>query len=384
MPNNEVSGACMSKRNELIGIQMLRGFCSIAVVLDHCSGMIASPKYGGHRLFGGALEHGFLGVDIFFAVSGFIISVTTLRGASLDPAMSLPTFAEKRITRIIPLMWIGILSYAAMQFAFVRTGIDYGGYARALFLVPYSYLKPDVIWTLRQEFVFYCVFGLSFFGPRALRWCVLLWCAAPFAYVATLGSWTTPTAFIDTFPSIVFSACNIELTLGLLVGLWWVRTSPESNLRLGLHPFLLIGLGVATIVALGAGFQLVGQTMPTVLIIGVLGAALVGFSALCAIPAGLLTRIGRLLGDASYSIYLFHSHVLVVILTLYAKLGIGLAPHVVLFATALAAIASGVILHLLLEKPLIAGTRVLLARHGGWLAYRTPTPRESLPWRDGR
>uniref|UniRef100_UPI0035AF6B3E acyltransferase family protein n=1 Tax=Rhodoblastus sp. TaxID=1962975 RepID=UPI0035AF6B3E len=65
-----------------------------------------------------------------------------------------------------------------------------------------------------------------------------------------------------------------------------------------------------------------------------------------------------LLGDASYSIYLVHSMAISAIAMINAKLGHGHVPPVVLFGGALSvSVAAGVVVHLMIEKPILRLTR---------------------------
>lgn len=81
-----------------------------------------------------------------------------------------------------------------------------------------------------------------------------------------------------------------------------------------------------------------------------------------------------ILGDASYSIYLFHFPALVLIDRLAAGRLSGVAPlvaHVLTILAIMAAVAVGVLLHFALEKP-------LLRRLNGWnrrlLSRSAPLP----------
>ncbi len=68
-------------------IQGLRAFAVLAVVLDH--------------LFGWP-EGGFIGVDVFFVVSGFLITGLLLREYERTGHISFVDFYRKRIRRIMP------------------------------------------------------------------------------------------------------------------------------------------------------------------------------------------------------------------------------------------------------------------------------------------
>ncbi len=357
------TGRCeVAKHKELEGLQMLRGICATAVVVDHTAGMLGDPKYGGFNLLGGALEYGFLGVDIFFVISAFIMCAVVLRGSDFTPKISAASFFEKRFSRIVPLMWIAILSYAAMQAVFVRAPAEWGGYLRAMVLWPDSFLRPTIIWTLRQELVFYILFCLAFFTIRPARWILLLWVLSPFAYVATLGSWTATTGYIDTTASILFSSTNLEFGAGLIVGLLFVRFPPKRDLVMPVNPlFILTALSIAAFAVCGMlGLQ--GQTLITTGLMGVMGGLIVALSVRVACPPGLVTRIGILLGNASYSIYLFHSHVLASVLAVRAKLGFDPGGWVILAGVSLLAIGVGVVISLVIEQPLVRLAKSLLVR----------------------
>lgn len=352
----------MDRHGELTGIQFLRGFCAIGVVIGHCAAMLAKPKYGGLTLLGGALESGSLGVDIFFVISGFIIAVVVLRGPDLQPIMTMTEFAKRRLVRIVPMMWLAIMSYAVLQHLFARDLIDVPAYVRAFFLVPYSYVKPDIIWTLRQEIIFYLLFLLSFFGHKYLRLIIVAWVFSPIAYVAQLGSMSATTAYIDTFGSVFFSSVNLEFGMGLALGIIWTCRSPRGNWRLFVHPFLVIACLLAAIVGLSWSSGLVSQSLPGVAFMGLSGGLLVSLSARSFCPPGWLTSFGRLLGDASYSVYLFHLHILAGLLALRVKLGFVASAPFLIGAVVLAATALSIILHVYVERPLLRWIRERLDR----------------------
>ena len=68
-------------------IDSLKGIAIIAVVLFHL----------------GLLESGYLGVDIFFVINGFLL-VPSVCKAIDDSAFSFFNFMEKRIVRLLPLI----------------------------------------------------------------------------------------------------------------------------------------------------------------------------------------------------------------------------------------------------------------------------------------
>lgn len=354
-------GIFVNRRAELTGIQFLRGFCALGVVVGHCAAMLAKPKYGGLVLLDGVLESGSLGVDIFFVISGFIMAVVGLQGRTLSPRTTMRAFFERRFIRIVPMMWLAILSYALLQKIFARDAIEIAPYARALLLLPFSYVKPDIIWTLRQELLFYLVFAIGFFGSGRWRALLVLWVFSPCLFLALRGDFWGTTAYIDNFWSILCSSVNLEFGMGLLLGIFWTRAPPLHSWPLPIHPFLLLALLLIAILGCSWSWGLVSQSLPSVVFIGLSGTLLVGLAARAHCPDGLLTALGRLLGDASYSIYLFHLHILAGLLAVRAKFDLLESAPLALAGSVIAATVASIMIHRLVERPL---TRWLRARLG--------------------
>lgn len=94
----------VSKQKYRLDIQGLRGVAVLAVFLNHLNSNI--------------LQSGFLGVDIFFVISGFVITGSLERRINSSTGPLLRDFFQRRIKRIIP----PLLSYIAITillFSFV-------------------------------------------------------------------------------------------------------------------------------------------------------------------------------------------------------------------------------------------------------------------------
>ena len=89
---------------QVYSIQVLRGICALLVVWAHSYGSVNDLYPGlGTELF----SFGFVGVDIFFIISGFIIAYVT---QSKREQHSL-TFLVKRFFRVVPLAWLAIITF---------------------------------------------------------------------------------------------------------------------------------------------------------------------------------------------------------------------------------------------------------------------------------
>ncbi len=147
-------------------IQALRGLASLAVAWYHLTGEYDSIA----KQFGSL---GWLGVEVFFVISGFVIPLSIWNSGQTYTLGKFPGFMAKRIVRIEPpylasvvmviVLWEvteHIPGYAGKPYVFDLVGV----LAHIAYLVPLTgseWLQP-VYWTLAWEFVFYLFAGLCF------------------------------------------------------------------------------------------------------------------------------------------------------------------------------------------------------------------------------
>lgn len=331
------------KRNEIVGLQYLRGIAAIAVVLDHSAGMASFDKYFGTVVFGNALAYGAHGVDIFFVLSGFIIAYVALRPTTLVPDLSFATFLLKRALRILPLMWLAIGSYALMR---TIGGIpnNWLDYVRATFLFPIGPVAPLNIWTLRHEALFYLFFGVTWLAYPRIRYLLFVWFLAP------LLIWMLSTNLsASQISSFLLSPLNLEFGAGFCLGLLYLKCdSIQIYVR---YQFAV--LVAATSVMIGAAFA-TGQNL------GTLESTI--FACIWAIPIVAFAAfaqpvkhnfIGLLLGEASYSIYLFHPHIISFAFRCLKSCAPSLNVYIATLVACCAGITGGVLIHIYIEKPLL-------------------------------
>ena len=163
-------------RSEIDGLRAISVF---AVIFYHANFLIFD-----HEIFQG----GFIGVDIFFVISGYLITTLILREIFFNNDFSIIRFYIRRVRRIIPVLFIVILvcipcayfiflpsslidflksALSSLGFVsnyyFHHTGLIYGG--------PDSSLKPLLhTWSLSVEEQFYIIFPiLLIFVNKFLR-----------------------------------------------------------------------------------------------------------------------------------------------------------------------------------------------------------------------
>ena len=146
----------MEEKEHYFGVDLLRFFAAAIVVLNHF-GIFTwnTPSVGvtGKWLAFPALVPaswcGWVGVEIFFVISGFVIAASAQHATP-------GSFLKHRIIRVAPALWICTTLAFALQ---LTSGQPFNpllaAYVRSLFLSPVGPYIDGVIWTLVVEAAFY-------------------------------------------------------------------------------------------------------------------------------------------------------------------------------------------------------------------------------------
>ncbi|HEY7805736.1 MAG TPA: acyltransferase [Croceibacterium sp.] len=274
----------MAERNRFVTLDALRGIAAIGVMLYHS--MPDSPL---------VIPGGYLAVDLFFVLSGFVIAFTYEH--KLREGMTPREFLTLRAIRLWPMLLVG----AGLGIAL------YGGQAGMLFLLPSPYsdtLYPSnpPLWSLMLEGIAYLGFATFAWRLRTGGLVVLAGVSA-----ATLAGF----AFIDSGRLHEFGAFWSSLPAGLArvafsftMGMLIYRVRRGDGLRHGPDKrawSLVAGL-------LGVIFFMPdsGRTGGLLAILLVFPAML-WFASKWELP---LPRAGLLLGAVSYPLYCIHVPIL--------------------------------------------------------------------------
>ncbi|WP_242138296.1 acyltransferase [Sphingomonas sp. TREG-RG-20F-R18-01] len=331
----------------LPGIQYLRGAAACAVVLYHAADRAQVP-----------LRIGEAGVDLFFVLSGFLMWAIT------DAASRPGPFLVDRAKRIVPSYWIvtSVMVAGALCGLFPAVRLTVGHVVSSYAFLPaispsngavWPLLVPG--WTLNYEAGFYALFALALMLPRGLQLGAMTVALLVLALAHPLVDREQVALYFYTDPHI------LEFLGGLwLAQIWQGRTFGRP------------AAGPA-LIALTVGLVALASVLPTEWP----KALRYGAPALTCVAAMLVhERRGagvpdvpwlRLLGDASYSIYLWHTLIISVTAKVAARLQLGAGLAITLHCVA--GIAIGLLAYRCIERPIIGFFR----RSGGRAAGLAPT-----------
>lgn len=291
-------------------IQGLRAVAVVAVLLYHAD----VPGVGG----------GYVGVDIFFVISGFLITGHLLTRLARDGRVDLADFYAKRARRILPASFVVLaLSVVGALLWFPPVLVRHvwaGAVATALYVPNLlfavqgtNYLAettPSLFqhyWSLGIEEQFYLLWPLAlalawrYVGRRRLLGLVALAVAASFAAGVVLTSRNQPWAFFS-LPTRAW-----ELGAGALVA---VALAQGRSVR---HPVVAAAVGWAGLAALLGSVVLFDGDVPFPGVhaaVPVAGTAAVVLAGAARAPGGpgrvLSLRPLVAVGTVSYSLYLVH------------------------------------------------------------------------------
>lgn len=338
-------------KRELFGIQYLRAIAAMLVVLSHITAQCAFPKYFNKEVLGSFFIAGTVGVELFFVISGFIITYVSLANFTLQPTLTANSFLQKRFYRIIPFMWICIISYALLK-SMGRGSFPIMPYLRAMVLFPVGTVQPNVIWTLKHEFLFYSLFCL--FGIYLRKWpYLIIWFLSPFVWFTLFDH---DSSFSDELGEFFFNKVNILFGMGFFLGIAYQKGLITRSINTQFSFIWSLILSIPLLVfSYIAGKNKVELTFYFAIVSGLISSALLlfGISLVPKKPMKYLDRAGLLLGDASYSIYLTHSAVISAMLGIWSKFQPNANLVVVLFTIFAACLLIGIFVHKWVEKPII-------------------------------
>lgn len=338
----------------LPSLQAFRAVAAMAVVFYHACLFVG--RKSDMELAGGWFHFGELGVDFFFVLSGFIIA--HVHGGELGMPGCAPRYLKRRFFRVYPLLFLLTTFKLLAELPQILNSAQSPSWEKILcsyLLLPSTNGEMPLItaaWTLQHEALFYALFLLGMILGRKTAAGIM------FGWIALILAGCFLDAGLNGMPRLLCDAHNVEFVFGVLA-------SESLQQRLRLPPRILVACFM--IFGLITGFVNYDPKLGMDQSLTVRGTLGLGFASLIWLMADHERRIGHLrwpraalwLGDASYSIYLAHSMVLMLVVGVFSRFlkGDGYEAYGLALAAALAGIGAGACLWTWIERPMLRWSR---------------------------
>lgn len=308
-----------AKRESRSDIQVLRACAVVLVILSHLPGTLS-------------FDGGYLGVDIFFAVSGYLVIKSWAREIhGGKPSFVSIQFLKKRLARLSPALSFAVILTLLLQVLFIKTDTNswqflISGLSGENYLANFffwfngsDYWAPMVrhspylqLWSLGVELQSYILLSLLLAGSVWHRRNTMPYTFSA-SFLALVGIFslvffiflnTQGPANADAASTSVSSFYNPfarlwEFLAGCLVAM------RASNLNRNLGKWLVLGGSLAILIGLYLGNQ--GSYTPVTNVLVILGTAAILLRPVAPLgPPNKLVEGALWIGDRSYSIYLLH------------------------------------------------------------------------------
>jgi exopolysaccharide production protein ExoZ len=336
-------------KNEITSIHYMRGIAASLIVIYH----ILNRKNNYNPLNINWLNSG---VDLFFVISGFVIF-----SVAINPNTSPKEFLRRRFIRVIPLYWFFTTIFILLKLSIPNFDSSSSFHiAQAiksfLFIPHYHSTYPKEIWpilipgwSLNYEIFFYLTFaGILFTGRNFL-----------FTKMAILFSMLIAVKLFFENKNPIYLTYTNPIILEFLAGIFLANLYYNTQFFKNRKKLLFLGF---PIVIIGFIFFVLSREpsisqMPRALKWG-LPATLIIFG--CLLSEKLISKFKvsflRVLGNASYSIYLSHSFGIGACSFLWKKTNYsfqGISLFIFSIVTLTICILVGMMSYYLIEKPLL-------------------------------
>ena len=312
----------LNSSKKLPALDGIRGIAILLVLCFH-SGLILRASGPVQHLFSEVARSCWCGVDLFFVLSGFLITGILLD--TRDSRHHFRNFYMRRVLRIFPLYY-GVILWLFLQNPDFPDQIWYWLYLQNWGPVFGGSTPPMVVqpfWSLAVEEQFYLVwpFAIFFLNRRytgyfcAFTFLVALVarCIAQFQSVDPMDIYTVTIFRLDT------------LSAGALIAVWMRDKRQWENLNRLVTPCLTVsGLALVVVIIFDGGFLIEGRVNQTIgyslfAIVCALSIATVVMNRPVIQPLKRVLEFGLLrhFGNRSYAIYIFQMMVLIPLNQLY-------------------------------------------------------------------
>lgn len=289
------------------------------------------------------LRGGYLGVDVFFVISGFLISSLLFAEAEATGTISISDFYLRRSRRILPALFVVLAATFIPIFYLISTTPAFAVYARSIpaaalfvsnifFWQNSGYFAAEALqspllhtWTLGVEEQFYIVipFVILLLAIRKNASTTKNLLVLSLLMIASFVFCRYGKRFVESyFLFYMLPARMWELLLGVVATLVTQRFKPATRIS----PLLCDGISLASLVVIIAAFSFYGESTNfaerSLVVVLATGLILVFSSGGQLVRLLLGSAPARFIGNISYSMYLWHWPLISIAFFLSVKHGV--------------------------------------------------------------
>lgn len=354
---------------KLNSIQFLRAVAALLVVYEHSLNYQAKFKDSNEQTFLHLNHFGCIGVDLFFVISGFIITHVANNYTGQTQAFH---FLWRRFCRINPTYYIASFLSLAVYIIWLKvyqqpelaslTKIG-SQVSDSIFILPITgaieSFSPLLIvgWTLAFEWLFYVIF-FSLIALKAKRKLLLL-----IGFIGCLIIIGRLSNFEDLRLNLLTNPIMLEFLLGVIICHAFINIK-SIPAYIG-YILLIIGL-ISYALMISYGFGLIwdyqatlsgSQSLNRVFYWGIPSSFVFAGSVILEKERKLIrlwsNRFSIIAGNASYSIYLVHTSVFILLMGIHYKIEVFLPPDAIVWVQIIIALSLSLVFYKFVEKPLL-------------------------------
>ncbi|MGW3352154.1 acyltransferase family protein [Nonomuraea rubra] len=333
-------------------LDALRLVAALSVVLFHYtfSGWAGGTTTVPYEELGAWTRYGYLGVDLFFMISGFVVLMSAWTATPRR-------FVTSRVARLYPAYWFAVLATALVTLVLggelFTVSVEQVLVNLTMFQAVVDVPDVDVVyWTLWAEMRFYLlILALTWIGVTRSRVMGVLW------------GWLALTALVEAglLPRAADLVVQSEFSHYFIAGMaLFLARQGRMTWPLGL--LLVLCLGNAVHRALGYAAAVGRRYSVTYDEITVAAAVIVIFAVVAMIALGATRRLGRpwmvSAGALTYPLYLLHAHLGFILIE---QVGTAVNRYALLLALVAAMSAMAWLVHRFVERPVAPLIRRTLA-----------------------
>lgn len=341
-------------KNKLETIQALRGLAAFLVVVTHVAGTL-SPHFLSPSWIVSTKIYwlGGIGVDIFFCISGFIMTYTFDGKTGLFPSWK---FIAKRVLRIYPVYIIFTLW--CLYFIKPQYLNDIGMVIDSILLTAptmstgHPYLIIGQGWTLQYEMYFYIIFAMTILMTKRLS--VVAIVIASFYAVTSLNPGLLGPYGFMTSNSVVF-----DFIMGM--GVAWAYNKGLFNIIPSISPFTAV-VTMGLLLSLSCYLAVFNQ-VDKLYSFGMVACLILIVALKSTFSGSAFGRASVFVGEASYTTYLMHLLPLGYIIKIIREYDLhGANADIIIAISTISITAMSCILYVLIEKNIVALTADLFSK----------------------